>query len=77
VVCIGSYDYDLPFPETTEIKYIGLREAQQRADSHKAKVRWDNESQSAFFFYWDGGLKHEVWFDNGFSITRKVALAKK
>ena len=77
VVCIGAYGYDWPVPKTAEIKYIGQREAQQRADSHKAKVQWDNDSQSAFFFYWDRGLKHEVWFENGFSITRKVALAKK
>lgn len=77
VVCIGAYGYDWPVPEVAEIKYIGMREAQQRADSHKAKVQWDDESQSAFFYYWDGEIKHEVWFENGFSITRKVALAKK
>jgi spore germination protein YaaH len=77
VVCIGAYGYDWPVPTVGETKYIGMREAQQRADSHKAKVRWDDESQSAFFFYWDGGVKHEVWFENGFSITRKVRLAKK
>lgn len=77
VVCIGAYGYDWPVPQTAETKYIGMREAQQRADNHKAKVKWDNESQSAFFFYWDEGVKHEVWFENGFSITRKVALAQK
>ncbi|MBP1762741.1 MAG: chitinase [Firmicutes bacterium] len=77
VVCIGAYGYDWPVPEVGETKYIGMREAQQRADSHKAKVKWDDDSQSAYFFYWDGGVKHEVWFENGFSITRKVALAKK
>jgi spore germination protein YaaH len=77
VVCIGAYGYDWPVPKTSETKYIGMREAQQRANSHKAKVKWDDESQSAFFNYWDGGVKHEVWFENGFSITRKVALAKR
>lgn len=77
VVCIGAYGYDWPTPQGAEPQYIGLREAQQLADSHKAKIQWDDESQSAFFFYWDGGVKHEVWFENGFSITRKVRLAKK
>lgn len=77
VVCIGAYGYDWPTPKIAETKYIGMREAQQRADSHKAEVQWDDESQSAFFFYWDGAIKHEVWFENGFSITRKVELAKK
>jgi spore germination protein YaaH len=77
VVCIGAYGYDWPVPEALETKYIGMREALQRADSHKAEVKWDDESQSAFFSYWDNGVKHDVWFENGFSVTRKVALAKK
>lgn len=77
VVCIGAYGYDWPVPETLECKYIGMREAQERADTHKAEVKWDDASQSANFFYWDKGVKREVWFENGFSVTRKVALAKK
>ena len=77
VVCIGAYGYDWPVPKVAETKYIGMREAQQRAAAHKATIKWDDDSQSAYFFYWDGGVKHEVWFENGYSITRKVALAKK
>lgn len=78
VVCIGAYGYDWTVPSSiADTKYIGLREALQLARKSKAKIQWDDDSQSAHFNYWSGNVKHEVWFENGFSITRKVALAKK
>lgn len=77
VVCIGAYGYDWPVPQSAEIQYISMREALQRAKEHKAGIKWDDASQSAFFNYWVGGTQYQVWFENGFSVTRKVALAKK
>lgn len=76
-VCIGAYGYDWPIQKNGEAKYIGMKEAQQIAREHKATIKWDDESQSAFFNYWVNGSQHQVWFENGFSVTRKVRLAKK
>ncbi len=76
-VCVGAYGYDWPVAKNSEVKYIGMREAQQLAREHKSDIKWDDASQSAFFNYWTGSAQHQVWFENGFSVTRKVALAKK
>jgi spore germination protein YaaH len=76
-VCIGAYGYDWPVESGGEVRYISMREALQYARDHKATVQWDDASQSAFFDYWSGSAQHQVWFENGFSVTRKVALAKK
>ncbi|HWP97826.1 MAG TPA: glycosyl hydrolase family 18 protein [Syntrophomonadaceae bacterium] len=77
VVCIGAYGYDWPVPKNAEIQYISMKEALQRAQDHKAAIQWDDATQSAFFNYWVDSAKYQVWFENGFSVTRKVALAKK
>ncbi|HEX3010691.1 MAG TPA: glycosyl hydrolase family 18 protein [Syntrophomonadaceae bacterium] len=76
-VCIGAYGYDWPVAGYGEVKYISMREAVQTARNHKAAIKWDDASQSAFFNYWIGSTQHQVWFENGFSVTRKVALARK
>ncbi len=76
VVCIGAYGYDWPVEAGTEVKYISMREALSRAEYQKAKIEWDDVSQSAYYNYWVGETKHQVWFENGYSVTRKVALAK-
>jgi spore germination protein YaaH len=76
-VCIGAYGYDWPVAAGGEVQYISMREALQIARNHKATIKWDDASQSAYFNYWIGGSQHQVWFENGFSATRKVALARK
>jgi len=78
VVCIGAYGYDWPVPTSAgETEYIGLKQALQLAEQQGIDIQWDDDSQSPFFTYWSDGTKHEVWFENGSSINRKVALAKK
>lgn len=76
-VCIGAYGYDWPIKGNGEVNYISMKEALQIAKQHKASIKWDDASQSAFFNYWAGSAQHQVWFENGFSVARKVALAKK
>lgn len=78
-VCIGAYGYDWPVPTSAgDIEYIGLKEALDRAQEKGAKIQWDDDSQSPFFTYTaDNGTEHKVWFENGYSAAKKIALAKE
>ena len=42
-----------------------------------ATVNWDSGSQTPWFTYYAGNVKHEVWFENQYSIDAKLTSSLK
>lgn len=47
------------------------------ASKYGATIQWDDTSKAPWFTYVDGGVRHEVWFENAKSLEPKLAVAKK
>lgn len=41
------------------------------------KVVWDNNASSPCLRYWEGGVMHQVWFENQYSLKIKLDQVKK
>ncbi|MEW6574686.1 MAG: glycosyl hydrolase family 18 protein [Bacillota bacterium] len=41
------------------------------------KVSWDNNACCPCLQYWEGGIKHQVWFENEYSLKIKLDQVKK
>lgn len=39
-------------------------------------VQWDNENSVPYMVYWQGSQRHEVWFENKYSLAIKLKLVK-
>jgi len=76
VLGIGTYGYDWRIPFGPG-EYIPTREALGRARRHGATVRWDGESENAFYRYRDDGARHEVWYQDAASVSAKLAVSKR
>jgi spore germination protein YaaH len=40
-------------------------------------LNWDKRSQTPYFEYSKEDIRHEVWFENRNSLTKKIELIKK
>jgi spore germination protein len=74
-----GYDWTLPYKKGgPPAKRVGLQEAAQLAKKEGAKVLFDKQAQSPYFYYKDvQGKKHVVWFENKQSLQAKFDLVKK
>jgi spore germination protein len=73
---IANYGYD--WPDTGLSRDISSKEAIKIANEKGAELQWDTKSQSPYFYYWDNeGQKHEVWFENSYSLEFKLNLVNK
>lgn len=71
-----GYDWTLPFVEGSAAKTISNTAAVDLARKEGAAIRYDEESQSPFFNYYDDNRKqHVVWFEDARSINAKYRLA--
>lgn len=71
VMGIAAYGYDWSVTGTRTVLW-------NRADAMAAKyggASWDNQFSSPYFIYYDEkGNKHEVWFENKYSLSLKLDL---
>lgn len=73
-----GYDWTLPFVRgTSKAQNIGNVEAVQIAIAQGAEIKFDPVAQSPFFTYIQGGLTHEVWFEDVRSIHGKFGLVQE
>lgn len=73
-----GYDWTLPFVRgTSKAQNIGNVEAVQIAIAQGAEIQFDPVAQSPFFTYIQGGLTHEVWFEDVRSIHGKFGLVQE
>ncbi len=70
-----GYDWELPYkPRETKARSIGNEEAIALARRYGAEILYDETSASPYFFYNDGGIQHEVWFEDARSYMAKLRL---
>ncbi|SJZ90898.1 glycoside hydrolase family 18 protein [Garciella nitratireducens] len=70
-----GYDWTLPYtPEGDWAAAISPQYALQLATKYGAVIEYDYVMQSPYFYYWDNGVQHEVWFEDARSIQAKLYL---
>lgn len=70
-----GYDWTLPHIQGQRAQSVGCQEAVILAIENRVSIRYDEGSQSPWFRYSDQyGTEHEVWFEDGRSITEKLKL---
>jgi len=74
-----GYDWMLPFmPSGKWAKRLSPQEALKLAAKEGAEIRFDAQTQSPTFKYYDdNGVEHEVWFEDARSIREKLLLVNK
>ncbi len=73
---IANYGYDWAGDGLGES--ISAKRAYNIAADRGAELLWDDESKSPYFYYWDDQkAKHEVWFENSYSLEFKLKLVNK
>lgn len=77
---IPNYGYDWPLPYergVTRAATINNIQAVRIAVTHGAEIRFDEVAESPFFTYTDGGVEHEVWFEDVRSLLAKFGLIEE
>ncbi len=73
-----GYDWPLPYRQGNKATSISNQYAVELARKHYAAIRYDENAQSPWFRYVDqGGVEHEVWFEDARSIRAKLALTQE
>lgn len=74
---IPNYGYDWPLPFVqgkTRARSISNQEAVELAIARRAEIEFDTAAQSPYFRYTEGGVVHEVWFEDARSMAAKLRL---
>ena len=71
-----GYDWILPYQQGRAARSLGPQEAIQLAIAKQAQIEYDYTAQAPYFYYWQGGEQHVVWFEDARSVREKLALAE-
>jgi spore germination protein len=72
-----GYNWTLPFTPGKFARRISPQEAIKTAAEKGAEIRFDEQTQSPTFKYYDNGVQHEVWFEDARSVRSKLLLVNK
>ena len=73
-----GYDWPLPFRQgETKARSISNQEAVAIAVAQWADIQYDDTAQSPWFRYTEGGVVHEVWFEDARSMSAKLRLIQE
>lgn len=70
-----GYDWTLPWREGSRATSLGCQQAVRLAWDRRAAIRYDGQAQAPWLRYFQGGVEHEVWFEDARSIQAKLNLA--
>lgn len=73
-IALPLHGYDWSKKKTNSVSF---KTAGKLIDKFKAKLKWDRESQTPYFSYYEKRIKHDVWFENNKSISAKIKLIKR
>lgn len=75
ILGVPMYGYDWV---GTSGQLVSWLQAYELSQTHKAVVHWDDQAQSPWFTYESAqGQQHTVWFENDYSSSAKIALARR
>ena len=69
ILGIPNYGYDWPLPferGVTRARSLGTLEAVKLAVDFGVDIRFDETAMSPYFRYWQYGVQHEVWYEEGY-----------
>ncbi len=73
-----GYDWTLPYEQGTPARSLSNTAAVNLAVEHNAEIRFDEQSQSPFFYYTDeDGRQHVVWFEDARSTEARLRLVEE
>lgn len=68
-----GYDWTLPFvPGESRARSLSNLDAVELARGRQAVIEFDEVAASPYFYYYDGGVRHEVWFEDARSAEAKA-----
>jgi spore germination protein len=72
---LGGYGYDWSDGRCLEVEAATVpAEAAQRG----ATIEWDATAKVPYYVYYSaGGARHEVWYENSYSVDHKIALVNE
>lgn len=70
---IGCYGYDWPSRQMGK----AVRWKDMPGLTRYGSVQWDNYFSAPQLTYWQYGIKHQVWYENSYSLGIKLGLVKK
>ncbi|MFW6281551.1 MAG: glycosyl hydrolase family 18 protein [bacterium] len=73
-LALGFYGYDWGLNTENRARGLIYNQIMNIAERHKSTVEWDPDSQSPYLRYTLDGIKHEIWFENRESISKKLNL---
>ncbi len=77
-VLLGIANYGYDWVIGGEGSDLSEKEATQLASKYNAEIKWHNTYQVPYFNYQDEiGNKHQVWFENNYSLGFKLELVNK
>jgi len=72
---LGSYGYD--WPAWQKGKTVKWKDVPKLVSQSGGVVQWSNTYSVPYLNYTKSGVKHQVWFENKYSLGIKLNLAKK
>lgn len=69
-----GYDWTLPFVKGDAARVVGNEGAVRLAAERGARIEYDETAQTPYFYYWENGAQHVVWFEDARSIYAKTEL---
>lgn len=73
---IGNYGYEW-VSGSGRNRTVPAKDAISLAEKYGAVIKWDNNFQTPYFYYWKDGKKHTVWFESEKSAALKLDLVNK
>ena len=70
-----GYDFTLPFKKGQKAKSLSYEDALALAYKEKAKIYFEENSETPYFVYYKENKKHIVYYEDGRSIAKKIDLA--
>lgn len=75
VLAVGAYGYD--WPEGGPGEYLPSDRLVDMARQRGATLLWDEASQNPYFVYYEGSVRHEVWYQDERVMAQRVALVRR
>ncbi|MDP4125325.1 MAG: glycosyl hydrolase family 18 protein [Bacillota bacterium] len=70
---IPVYGYDWSDEQTQMIPMRAIKELVERTN---ARIQWSDPAVEPYFYYWQGRLKHSVWYENELSAKIRLGFVK-
>ena len=75
-ILLGLAGYGYDWSASGGITEVNAARAPALAARYGAPIVWDNTAQAPHFTYWRSGTRHDVWYENSYSIF-KIAQVRR